>query len=63
MKVKKYMRVFFITLFFLLPATVLFAQTASGSLRGQVTDPSGAAIRLCQRDHDSRRRISDRGSE
>src|ERR1035441_7957997 len=44
MKVEKYIRFFFITLFFLLPATALFAQTAAGSLRGQVTDPSGAAI-------------------
>ena len=44
MKVEKFIRFFFITLFFLLPATALFAQTASGSLRGQVTDPSGAAI-------------------
>jgi hypothetical protein len=44
MKVEKFIRFFFIMLFFLLPATALFAQTASGSLRGQVTDPSGAAI-------------------
>ena len=44
MKVERYIRFFFITLFFLLPATTLFAQTTSGSLRGQVTDPSGAAI-------------------
>jgi len=44
MKGEKYIRFFFITLFSLLPATTLFAQTASGSLRGQVSDPSGAAI-------------------
>ena len=45
MKVEKCIRFFFITLLFLLlPATALLAQTASGSLRGQVTDPSGAAI-------------------
>jgi Carboxypeptidase regulatory-like domain len=45
MKVEKYIRFFFITLLLLLlPATALLAQTASGALRGQVTDPSGAAI-------------------
>jgi hypothetical protein len=45
MKVQKYIRFFFITLLFLLlPVTALLAQTASGSLHGQVTDPSGAAI-------------------
>ncbi len=45
MKVEKYIRFFFITaLFLLLPAAALLAQTAAGSLRGQVTDPSGAAI-------------------
>jgi hypothetical protein len=44
MKFEKYVRSFVIVFFFLLPATVLCAQTGSGALRGQVTDPSGAAI-------------------
>src|SRR5579864_7413489 len=42
MKVEKYIRSFVIVLLFWLPASVLCAQT--GALRGQVTDPSGAAI-------------------
>ena len=44
MKVEKYMRFFVVALLFLLSLNSLSAQTASGSLRGQVTDPSGAAI-------------------
>ena len=44
MKVEKYLRSFFIVLLFFLSVSGLLAQTPSGSLRGQVTDPSGAAI-------------------
>ena len=44
MKVARYVRFFFIVPLFLLSAAIMFAQTTSGSLRGQVTDPSGAAI-------------------
>jgi hypothetical protein len=44
MKVEKYMRSFFIMLLLLLSLTALWGQTAPGALRGQVTDPSGAAI-------------------
>ena len=36
--------IIFLFLFVVLPLTVSVAQTAPGSLRGQVTDPSGAAI-------------------
>ena len=43
MKVERYIRLF-ILLLFLLSAFVLSAQTSLGALRGQVTDPSGAAI-------------------
>ena len=43
MKVEKYMRCFAVTFLFFLSLSAL-AQTASGILRGQVTDPSGAAI-------------------
>src|ERR1700676_3823669 len=43
MKVECYRRYFVIVLLFLLSAGALLAQT-SGSLRGQVADPSGAAI-------------------
>jgi hypothetical protein len=42
MKVEKCARFFVVAFLFLLPATVVWAQT--GVLRGQVTDPSGAAI-------------------
>src|ERR1700724_2067435 len=41
-KVKRYLRLF--AFIFLLFISALSAQTASGVLRGQVTDPSGAAI-------------------
>lgn len=44
MKVERYVRFFFIVLLFVLSATALWAQASSGSLHGQVTDPSGAAI-------------------
>ncbi len=44
MKVEKYMRFFVVAFLFLLSITTLLAQTATGSLRGQITDPSGAAI-------------------
>ena len=43
MKVERYIRLF-IAFLFLLSAFVLSAQTSLGALRGQVTDPSGAAI-------------------
>jgi carboxypeptidase family protein len=43
-KVEKYMRVFGVAFLFLLSLSVSWAQTASGVLRGQITDPSGAAI-------------------
>jgi len=44
MKVEKYSRFFFIVLLFSLSVNGLLAQTPSGALRGQVTDPSGAVI-------------------
>jgi hypothetical protein len=44
MKVEKYVRVLVVVLIFLLGECALLAQTASGILRGQVADPSGAAI-------------------
>jgi hypothetical protein len=44
MKVEKYIRFFFMLFLFSLSASVSWTQTASGVLRGQVTDPSGAAI-------------------
>jgi hypothetical protein len=44
MKVEKYMRFFVIVSLFFLSISAVWAQTASGSLHGQVTDPSGAAI-------------------
>jgi Carboxypeptidase regulatory-like domain len=43
-KVEKYMRFFAVAFLFLLSVTTLLGQTAAGSLRGQITDPSGAAI-------------------
>jgi hypothetical protein len=44
MKLKQYLCFVFIALLFSLPVAVISAQTVSGVLRGQVTDPSGAAI-------------------
>jgi hypothetical protein len=44
MKVERYARYFVIVFFLVLSVTVLVAQTAAGSFRGQVADPSGAAI-------------------
>jgi hypothetical protein len=44
MKVEYYLRSAFIILLPLLCVLSSFAQQASGSLHGQVTDPSGAAI-------------------
>jgi hypothetical protein len=44
MKLARYVRFFFLVLLFLASVTALVAQTPSGSLRGQVSDPSGAAI-------------------
>jgi hypothetical protein len=44
MKVEKYMRFFVVAFLFLVSVTTLWAQTPSGALRGQITDPSGAAI-------------------
>ncbi len=44
MKAKRYVRLFIIVVFFSLSVGALLAQTASGALRGQVADPSGAAI-------------------
>jgi hypothetical protein len=44
MKVERYVRLFFILLIFWISVTALLAQTSAGALRGQVTDPSGAAI-------------------
>lgn len=44
MKLQRYLRFFIIVLIFSLSATCLFAQTAAGALRGQIADPSGAAI-------------------
>ena len=44
MKVERYMRFFVIAFLFLFLASALFAQTATEVLRGQVADPSGAAI-------------------
>src|SRR5579864_3822976 len=44
MKVEKYSLLLIVVFIFLLLASALWAQTASGALRGQVTDPSGAAI-------------------
>jgi hypothetical protein len=41
MKVEKYL---LFVLLFVLPVSALLAQTATGGLRGQITDPSGAAI-------------------
>jgi hypothetical protein len=42
--VERYLRFFVIALLLLLSASSLLAQTATGSLRGQVTDPTGAVI-------------------
>src|SRR5579864_2931493 len=44
MKVEKHSLLLVVIFLFLLSATLLPAQTGSGVLRGQVTDPSGAAI-------------------
>ncbi len=44
MKVARYEHLFFIALLFVLSVNGVSAQTTSGALRGQVTDPSGAAI-------------------
>jgi hypothetical protein len=44
MKVERYVRLFFMAFLCLLSGSALWAQTASGALRGQVTDPSGAVI-------------------
>ena len=44
MKVEKYMRVFVLTFLLFMTASTVLAQTGTGALRGQVTDPSGAAI-------------------
>jgi hypothetical protein len=44
MKAEKYVRYFVIVSLFSLSASAVLAQTGSGVLRGQVTDPSGAAI-------------------
>lgn len=44
MRVERYLRLFFILLIVGISASVLLAQTPAGALRGQVTDPSGAAI-------------------
>src|ERR1035437_9464561 len=44
MKVERYVRLFVVVLLFPLPVSALLAQTSSGVLRGQVADPSGAAI-------------------
>ncbi|HEV2713720.1 MAG TPA: carboxypeptidase regulatory-like domain-containing protein, partial [Terriglobales bacterium] len=44
MKAERYVRVFFILFLLVLSVSALLAQTGSGVLRGQVTDPSGAII-------------------
>ncbi len=44
MKVEKYVRFLLIMFLFSLSLTTVWAQTGSAVLRGQVTDPSGAAI-------------------
>ena len=44
MRVEKQVRFSIVVFIFLLLATALWAQSGSGALRGQVTDPSGAAI-------------------
>jgi hypothetical protein len=44
MKLKRYVYLFFIAVWFLLASSSGFAQNPTGSLRGQVTDPSGATI-------------------
>ena len=44
MKVECYARYFVVVFLFLVSASALLAQNAPGSLRGQVADPSGAAI-------------------
>jgi hypothetical protein len=43
-KVEKYMRFIAVAFVFLLLVSAALAQTPAGALRGQVTDPSGAAI-------------------
>ena len=44
MKFEKHLHLFIIAFLFLLSVSALLAQTGSGSLRGQVADPSGAAV-------------------
>ena len=44
MKFERYARYFVVVFFLFLSAMAVVAQAASGSLRGQVADPSGAAI-------------------
>ena len=44
MKFEKYSHLFIIGFLFLLSVSALLAQSGSGSLRGQVADPSGAAV-------------------
>ena len=44
MKFEKYSHLFIIAFLFLLSVSALLAQSSSGSLRGQVADPSGAAV-------------------
>lgn len=44
MKLKRYVYLFFMAVLFALLCTTAFSQNPSGALRGQVTDPSGAAI-------------------
>jgi Carboxypeptidase regulatory-like domain len=44
MKVEMYARYFVVVFFLVLWVSMLWAQTSAGSLRGQVADPSGAAI-------------------
>src|SRR5579862_5022356 len=43
-KVEKYMRSIAVAFLFLFSVSAVLAQTSAGALRGQVTDPSGAAI-------------------
>src|SRR6266496_2302766 len=44
MRVERHVRLFFILLIFGISVSALLAQTTAGALRGEVTDPSGAAI-------------------
>ncbi len=63
MKVEYYLRSAFIVLLMLLCVLPSFAQQAAGALRGQVTDPSGAAISGRQRHYDSGCGLADRRPE